>query len=126
MYKKLIEKMSKRGTALLPFPLPSNFNLYIKCLKAKKKVKFSLLILQKTTRDLVIEDCRGNTISAMTLFTLMFSHLKSAFVKQLDEATKGVPDDWIRWVITVPAIWDDSAKQFIREAAEKVVSSSIV
>lgn len=56
----------------------------------------------------------------------MFSHLKSAFVKQLEEATKGVPDDWIRWVITVPAIWDDSAKQFIREAAEKVVSSSIV
>lgn len=56
----------------------------------------------------------------------MFSHLKSAFVKQLEEATKGVPDDWIRWVITVPAIWDDSAKQFIREAAEKVVSTSIV
>lgn len=80
------------------------------------------VFLQKTTRDLVIEDCRGNTISGMTLFTLMFTHLKSAFVKQLEETTKGVPDDWIRWVITVPAIWDDSAKQFIREAAEKVVT----
>lgn len=76
--------------------------------------------MQKTTRDLVIEDRRGNTISAMTLFTLMFSHLKSAFVEQLKLTTKGVPDDCIRWVITVPAIWDDSAKQFIREAAEKV------
>lgn len=81
---------------------------------------------KKTTRDLVIEDCRGNTISAITLFTLMFSHLKSAFVKQLEEATKGVPDDWIRWVITVPAIWDDSAKQFIREAAEKAGIRKII
>lgn len=50
----------------------------------------------------------------------MFSHLKNAFVEQLKLTTKGVPDDCIRWVITVPAIWDDSAKQFIREAAEKV------
>lgn len=24
------------------------------------------------------------------------------------------------WVITVPAIWKDAAKQFMREAAEKV------
>ena len=29
-------------------------------------------------------------------------------------------DDDIRWVLTVPAIWDDSAKQFMRLAAEMV------
>ena len=27
----------------------------------------------------------------------------------------------IRWVITVPAIWSDASKQFIREAALKVL-----
>jgi hypothetical protein len=30
-----------------------------------------------------------------------------------------LPGD-IRWVLTVPAIWNDGAKQFMREAAEKV------
>lgn len=30
-------------------------------------------------------------------------------------------DDWdIRWVLTVPAIWTAPAKQFMREAAQKV------
>ena len=28
--------------------------------------------------------------------------------------------DLIRWVITVPAIWNDKAKSFMREAAFKV------
>lgn len=32
-----------------------------------------------------------------------------------------VPDDSsIRWVITVPAIWSEESKQFMREAAYKV------
>ena len=30
-------------------------------------------------------------------------------------------DSSVIWVITVPAIWDDSAKQFMEEAAEEVV-----
>lgn len=30
-------------------------------------------------------------------------------------------EDWdIRWVLTVPAIWTAPAKQFMREAAQKV------
>ena len=29
-------------------------------------------------------------------------------------------DENIEWVLTVPAIWDDPAKQFMRKAAEKV------
>lgn len=28
----------------------------------------------------------------------------------------------IRWVLTVPAIWDENAKQFMREAAHKVIN----
>jgi len=29
-------------------------------------------------------------------------------------------DSDYHWVLTVPAIWEDAAKQFMREAAEKV------
>lgn len=27
----------------------------------------------------------------------------------------------IRWVLTVPAIWDENSKQFMREAAHRVI-----
>ena len=79
-----------------------------------------LWFLQKTNRNLLIEDCRGQTISAMTLFSLLLGCLKKTFLQQLEDSVRGVGEDCVRWVITVPAIWDDSAKQFMREAAEKV------
>ena len=31
----------------------------------------------------------------------------------------------VHWVITVPAIWSDGAKQFMREAAQKVIRASL-
>lgn len=31
-------------------------------------------------------------------------------------------EDDIRFVLTVPAIWNEAAKQFMREAASKVIS----
>ena len=38
-----------------------------------------------------------------------------------------VDEKMIRWVLTVPAIWTDSAKQFMREAAFQVtVQSSLL
>lgn len=32
----------------------------------------------------------------------------------------GIEESDVMWVLTVPAIWDDKSKQFMREAAEKV------
>ena len=52
-----------------------------------------------------------------------------AFLKDrvLDDVSRTIPSaknnppvDLILWVITVPAIWDDKAKRFMREAAEQV------
>ena len=37
-----------------------------------------------------------------------------------DKRMERVERDDIFWVLTVPAIWDDSAKQFMREAAVNV------
>lgn len=36
-----------------------------------------------------------------------------------------IEENDVTWVITVPAIWRDSAKQFMREAANMVVSRTI-
>jgi hypothetical protein len=34
--------------------------------------------------------------------------------------SKNIRDDEIKWVLTVPAIWSDPAKEFMRKSAEKV------
>jgi hypothetical protein len=45
----------------------------------------------------------------MLVKTLLTGHGANAF-----------SNDDIHWVLTVPAIWDLKAKQFMRDAAEKV------
>ncbi|KAH3730704.1 hypothetical protein DPMN_056696 [Dreissena polymorpha] len=37
-----------------------------------------------------------------------------------NRVTTDLKQDNVRWVLTVPAIWNDSAKQFMRFAAEQV------
>ena len=40
--------------------------------------------------------------------------------QSLFDLFSNVEDNMIRWVITLPAIWRDEAKYFMREAAKEV------
>ena len=76
-------------------------------------------MLQKLSRDVTIEDINGKPLSALTVFSQYICHLKDeAFntVKMTSSDDVSMKD--IRWVLTVPAIWSDAAKQFMREAAQ--------
>lgn len=55
---------------------------------------------------------------ALEVFSLAIRYLKGEAEKALTQ--HGFSKDNTSWVITVPAIWDDSAKQFMREATEQV------
>jgi molecular chaperone DnaK (HSP70) len=57
---------------------------------------------------------------AMTIFTMSIKYLKQHFTEALNKQKTGIVDEDIQYVITVPAIWKDNAKQFMREAAENV------
>jgi molecular chaperone DnaK (HSP70) len=57
---------------------------------------------------------------AMTIFTMSIKYLKQHFTEALNKQKTGIVDEDIQYVITVPAIWNDNAKQFMREAAENV------
>lgn len=46
-------------------------------------------------------------------------HLEQRVRECLDSSLELSTDD-VQWVVTVPAIWDDKAKFFMRKAAEKV------
>jgi len=61
---------------------------------------------------------------ALTIFAMSIEYLKDRLLESLHRQGLEVTEDEIHWVLTVPAIWDDSAKQFMREAAQEVHSSN--
>jgi hypothetical protein len=64
----------------------------------------------------------GKSMQALTVFSLAIRFLKDDLMKKIQIAIKGmISDEDIYFVLTVPAIWDDPAKQFMREAAEQVI-----
>jgi len=73
----------------------------------------------------MIEDINGEPIQALTVFAMSIRYLNQQVqqtVKDLVEPQKGldVRDIDMLYVITVPAIWDNRARQFMREAASLV------
>ncbi|XP_053378885.1 heat shock 70 kDa protein 12B-like [Mercenaria mercenaria] len=73
----------------------------------------------KIKSQTTLEDETGKTLPAKLVFSLAINFLKNDL---LDECHKQLADvleeDDILWVLTVPAIWNDAAKQFMRETAE--------
>ena len=61
-------------------------------------------------------------MKAIDVFAAVISHFQSLLVKTLQTGygANVFSNDDIHWVLTVPAIWDLKAKQFMRDAAEKV------
>lgn len=55
----------------------------------------------------------------MTVFSLSIKFLKDHLFNSLSDNFSDIQKDDIHYVLTVPAIWDDNAKQFMREAAVK-------
>ena len=60
------------------------------------------------------------SMSAMTVFSEGIRYLKDHLVDSLEARNCGVDGELVHWVLTVPAIWNDTAKQFMREAAINV------
>ena len=51
---------------------------------------------------------------------MSIKYLKDHLLKNTRDRLSGLEEEDIQWVLTVPAIWNDAAKQFMREAAEDV------
>lgn len=82
------------------------------------KFKMALHHNADVNRDLKISAANGESILALTVFKHSLVYLKYQALRELnDQAEEPISREQIRWVITVPAIWSQQAKQFIREAA---------
>jgi len=62
----------------------------------------------------------GKMMPALKVFRFCIKFLKDCMIEQCKKQGYEVLRPDIRWVITVPAIWNDEAKQFMRKAAEMV------
>ena len=70
------------------------------------------------SRNLILEDDSGHPMNAMKVFSESIKYFKDHFVEK--NAHFKLEETDVHWVLTVPAIWKDNAKQFMREAAEQV------
>ncbi|XP_060062728.1 heat shock 70 kDa protein 12A-like [Ylistrum balloti] len=67
----------------------------------------------------MIEDVTGKSVNALEVFSKSISALKNHLMKTLETQKADITPEEIQWVLTVPAIWSDTAKQFMRSAAEQ-------
>ena len=60
----------------------------------------------------------GNRFKAIDVFSMSIAALADDMIKAgSNTLVDGLRKDDVHWVLTVPAIWSDAAKQFMREAA---------
>lgn len=84
-----------------------------------KHFKMTLHNTKKLDRNTKLVARNGKSIDALLVFAHSMRYLKDQAIEIIRERTgdKQYCEKDIQWVITVPAIWEPAAKQFMREAA---------
>lgn len=82
------------------------------------RFKMNLHNNKNITKDMVLEDVTGKPLPAIDVFKLSIQALVNHLLTMLDKQGKVVQHNEVRWVLTVPAIWTDIAKKFMRTSAE--------
>uniref|UniRef100_A0A4W6FIT4 Heat shock protein family A (Hsp70) member 12A.2 n=1 Tax=Lates calcarifer TaxID=8187 RepID=A0A4W6FIT4_LATCA len=88
---------------------------------------FKMALYGKTlNRDVTIKAANGKSMKALKIFTEALRYLKEDALTTISAKAgrRFIASDFT-WVLTVPAIWDPSAKQFMREAATQVTTISL-
>ena len=70
----------------------------------------------------MLHDKTGKQMKALDVLTAAIKYMREFLIELLMTrgAKRKLADNEIAWVITVPAIWSNAAKQIMRRAAEKV------
>lgn len=75
------------------------------------------VLIQSLCRTSKVEDIKGQPMEALPLTVMSLKYIKEHLLNHINTQKVGIDINDIRFVITVPAIWDDNSKQFMREAA---------
>ena len=72
----------------------------------------------------MVKASNGKLSPALTVFALALKYFRDHALQELsDQCGMKIVNDDVRWVISVPAIWRASAKQFMRQAAYEVINN---
>ncbi|NWS00442.1 HS12B protein, partial [Motacilla alba] len=83
-----------------------------------EKFKMKIHSTSDLTMKTELEAVNGKKMPALEVFAHALRFFKQHAVQELKDQCPSLPErDAIRWVLTVPAIWKQPAKQFMREAA---------
>ena len=83
---------------------------------------FVSYMYQIISRDVTIEDSGGREYPARSVYKHSIEYLKKHFYQTMEKRSLNLEPRDIKWVLTVPVIWNEPAKQFMREAAVEVLS----
>ncbi|NXB60117.1 HS12A protein, partial [Struthidea cinerea] len=92
-----------------------------------EKFKMKLHTTGNLTMETDLTAANGKKVKALEIFAYALQFFKEQALKVGDHSDQGGSDfenTEVRWVITVPAIWKQPAKQFMRQAAYKAGMAS--
>lgn len=75
---------------------------------------------EQITKAVMLNTADGREMVAIDVFSAAIKFLKGHLLNFLLIHATSVWETEIQWALTTPDIWDDTVKQFLREAAEKV------
>ncbi|KAG8197342.1 hypothetical protein JTE90_013469 [Oedothorax gibbosus] len=85
-----------------------------------EKFKMALHHSEHLSLDTEIAAANGKRMPAVTVFAHALRYFKDHALQELtDQSSTRILNEDVRWVVTVPAIWKQPAKQFMRAAAYK-------
>lgn len=84
-----------------------------------QRFKMALYNQEKITGNLTIQAINGKSMKAMDVFRDVIQYFMQDALSHISLHLGSLNNHKISWVLTVPAIWTDSAKGFMREAAQK-------
>ncbi|NXA31365.1 HS12B protein, partial [Eudromia elegans] len=83
-----------------------------------EKFKMKIHSTSDLSMQTELEAVNGKKVRALEVFAHALRFFKQHALQELREQSPALPESGaVRWVITVPAIWKQPAKQFMREAA---------
>ncbi|KAK3591133.1 hypothetical protein CHS0354_040196 [Potamilus streckersoni] len=83
------------------------------------RFKMNLFKRKKYQENMHLKDIRGKKMPAIDVFSATIAYLKDHLLKKVRDELPEIKESDFLWVITVPAIWEDGAKQFMRKSAIK-------
>lgn len=83
----------------------------ISILRLNGGIKTVPFAFQEITADLELTDISGKKLDALTVFSRTIEFFRYHLMTAISNENPSIKDKQIGWVITVPAIWCDSAKK---------------